>query len=349
MGTNYSQMTLADRLHMQALLAAGKSRKFIAAALGFDPSSIGRELARVRARMNTASGYFGFIGQQLRSAGRKRNGLARRKLGTEFDTPAAKHVMQGMREGWSPEQVCGRAKQQALLEPSVPAPPTVCHETVYAAIQAQPRGALRTELVKLLRKSHAGRLPRARGSRRFTGIQDMTPIASRPPEVAARLVPGHWEGDLVKGAVGRGAVGTLVERTSRYTHLVHLTSQHSNGVVDAFARSLRPVPLALRKSLTYDRGTEMARHKDLTRKLKIDIYFCDPYSPWQRPTNENTNGLLREYFPKGTDFTAVTLKRLREVETQLNNRPRKVLGFRTPNEVFRELCQAEFQNGALQA
>lgn len=349
MGTRYSHMALADRLHMQALLSAGKSGRFIAKTLGFSTATISRELGKVRARMDSESGYFAFIGQNLHDAGRKRNGQARRKLDANFDNAAAQHVLQGLRQGWSPEQIRGRAKQQCLEQPNLPPPPSVSHETVYAAIYAQPRGLLRTELVKLLRKSHSGRLPRARGTNRYTAVQDMTLLALRPPDANTRLVPGHWEGDLLKGAIGRGAIGTLVERTSRYTHLVPLSSMHSNTVVKAFSRSLRPIPVAMRKSLTYDQGTEMARHKDLTKKLTIDVYFCDPHSPWQRPTNENTNGLLREYFPKGTDFTNVTKRQLKTVETQLNNRPRKVLGYRTPAEVFVALCQAEFKNVALQA
>jgi IS30 family transposase len=227
--------------------------------------------------------------------------------------------------------------------------PNISHETIYCAIYAMPRGSLRTELVKALRKSHAGRLPRARGSSRFTGIQGMTPIALRPPEVAARIVPGHWEADLIKGAANASAVGTMVERTSRFIMLTSLPNASASSVLDGFTRRLRTVPTSLRKTLTYDQGTEMSLHQDLAKRLRMDIYFCDAHSPWQRGTNENANGLIREYMPKGADLKSYSDSDLRDIEELLNNRPRAVLGFRTPAEVFADLKLNEIAGVALQA
>jgi IS30 family transposase len=215
--------------------------------------------------------------------------------------------------------------------------PSVSHETIYCAIYAMPRGTLRTELVCLLRKSHAGRLPRARGHARFTGVQNMTSISLRPPEIAARVVPGHWEGDLIKGANNASAVGTLVERTSRFIMLAKLDRADALSTLDGFTRRLRTVPQSLRKTLTYDQGTEMALHQTLAERLRLDVYFCDPHSPWQRGSNENANGLIREYLPKGLDLSTVPYQQLTSIEFALNNRPRKILGFRTPAEVFADL------------
>ena len=226
-------------------------------------------------------------------------------------------------------------------------PDYVSHETIYCAIYAQPRGTLRTELIQLLRKSHAGRLPRARGSKRTT-LPNMTSIDLRPPEVAARIVPGHWEGDLIKGARNASAVGTLVERSSRYVMLVKLDGFGSTPVLEGFTKRLRRVQPSLRKTLTYDQGAEMAQHERLARRLRIDVFFCDPHSPWQRGSNENANGLIREYLPKGMDLSTVTQAQLTAIENSLNNRPRAILGFATPKEVFDQLKLNHIAGVALQ-
>jgi IS30 family transposase len=201
----------------------------------------------------------------------------------------------------------------------------------------------------LLRKSRSGRLPRSRGKARYTAVQNAVSIAFRPPEVAARVVPGHWEGDLLKGARNASAIGTLVERTSRRIMLVKLDAMDSQSVIDGFAKRLRYIPQFLRKSLTYDRGSEMSLHQCLSRRLHLDIFFCNPYKPSQRATNENFNGLVREYLPKGTDLSKVTAEQLRFIEDKLNNRPCKILGFQTPNEVFARLLREHTTTVALQA
>jgi IS30 family transposase len=345
MTKKYSHLTEADRFQLQHLLASGNSQRSIALRLGVDPSTISRELQRARAFEGREGSYFAVFGQRARVQGRADAGQARLKLGSAFDSALAAHVLCDLKKGWSPEQVAGRMKLSAVGATSAAVP--VSHETIYAAIYAQPRGALRSELVKALRCSRGGRLPRARGKSRFSAIQNAASIDLRPPEVAARLVPGHWEGDLIKGARNGSAVGTLVERTSRFLILAKMDAMDSVSVTDSFARRLRRVPMALRKTLTYDRGTEMSTHQNLAKRLHIDIFFCDPYKPSQRGTNENTNGLIREYLPKGTDLSLHSAAQLKIIEDALNNRPRKILGYLTPAEVFSKIKLDLAENVAL--
>lgn len=340
MGIHYRHLSEVDRVNIDTMLMAGHSQRQVAKALGFSASTISREVRR--AAVTGCWRYFAFFGQRVQRAGRRRAGLARRKLGMNMDAPLWRSVIGGLRQGYSPEQVAGRLR---LMN----APTLVSHETIYCAIYAQPRGTLRTELIKILRKSKAGRRTRGRVARQFTGIQNMTSIDLRPPEIAARIVPGHWEGDLIKGARNASAVGTIVERTSRYVMLVKLDNSSSGCVLEGFTQRLRRVPSSLRKTMTYDQGTEMALHETLAKRLRMDIFFCDPHSPWQRGSNENANGLIREYLPKGMDLSLVTQEQLTAVERSLNTRPRKILGFRTPAEVFADLKLDNIAGVALQA
>lgn len=344
MPRTFSQLTHDNRLTIESLRSQGSSMRSIASALNVSPSTISREIARAAGK--SSAWYLAVRGQRARQRGRADAGAARRKLGSDTSSTAWRHVLSGLRVGWSPEQIAGRLRSTS----TGPLPAyAVSHETIYSAIYATPRGALRTELVTLLRRSHSGRLPRARGSARFTGVQDMTPISLRPPEVCARIVPGHWEGDLIKGAANRSAVGTLVERTSRFVMLAKLDNASAASVLAGFTRRLGSVPESLRKTLTYDQGTEMALHQTLAKRLRIDVFFCDPHSPWQRGSNENANGLIREFLPKGTDLSQHSHQALAAVEASLNNRPRKILGYRTPAEVFAELKLDQVQGVALQA
>jgi IS30 family transposase len=344
MPRNFSQLTHDNRITIESLRAQGRSMRSIASTLNVSPSTISREIARSGGK--AADWYLAVLGQRARKRARAAAGVTRRKLSTDTSSLAWRHVLSGLRVGWSPEQIAGRLKATSLG----PLPAyAVSHETIYSAIYAMPRGTLRTELVTLLRRSHSGRLPRTRGSARFTGVQDMASISLRPPEVCARIVPGHWEGDLIKGAANRSAVGTLVERTSRFVMLAKLDSASAVSVLDGFTRRLGSVPESLRKTLTYDQGTEMALHQTLAKRLHIQVYFCDPHSPWQRGSNENANGLIREFLPKGTDLSQHSHQALAAVESSLNNRPRKILGYRTPAEVFAELKLDQVQGVALQA
>jgi IS30 family transposase len=340
MRPHYSHISDDDRLVIDSMLASGATQTAVARAIGVHRSSICRE--RQRGLVAGSPRYFAVIGQRTRESRCNSAALARRKLDTAGAWPYWRLVLPFLHLGRSPQQISGRLRLMAST-------PNISHETIYCDIYAMPRGSLRTELVKALRKSHAGRLPRSRGSSRFTGIQVMTPIALRPPEVAARIVPGHWEADLIKGAANASAVGTMVERTSRFIMLTSLPNASASSVLDGFTRRLRTVPTSLRKTLTYDQGTEMSLHQDLAKRLRMDIYFCDAHSPWQRGTNENANGLIREYLPKGADLKSYSDSDLRDIEELPNNRPRAVLGFQTPAEVFADLKINVIAGVALQA
>jgi IS30 family transposase len=212
----------------------------------------------------------------------------------------------------------------------------VSHETIYKTLYVQGRGELAKELHRCLRTGRAKR--KTRGQAAHSRIPDPVPISQRPPEVEDRAVPGHWEGDLLLGSKSYSSIATLVERTSRFTVLVPLPEGHTaDKVRDGLVASVQRLPDQLVKTLTWDRGPEMARHAEFTIDTGVQVYFCDPRSPWQRPTNENTNGLLRQYLPKNTDLKVVPVERLEEIAASLNNRPRKTLGYMTPLEVFSQL------------
>jgi transposase, IS30 family len=213
----------------------------------------------------------------------------------------------------------------------------ISHETIYKSLFVQGRGELRKELTRCLRTGRAKRLPRAWIGNRRRMIPNMVMISERPAEVSDRAVPGHWEGDLLMGRDNKSAIGTLVERSTRFTMLVDLPVDHSAPAVrDGLAQAIAALPEALRRSLTWDQGPEMADHVRFSVDTGVQVYFCEPHSPWQRGSNENTNGLLRQYFPKGTDLPIDDPTRLREVADLLNGRPRKTLGWKTPAEKFAE-------------
>jgi transposase, IS30 family len=356
MGTHYSHLTNAQRHSIAALRAQGLSSRAIADRMDVHHATISRELIRGKS-LEAPSGYDLVLAERIGWRRRRQAGCSRRKLGMAMDTPLAVTVRSMMAGGWSPEQVAGKLQRMADKPTGANAPPsttapasmTVSHETIYAAIYAMPRGTLRTELVTLLRQSHKTRMPRSRGAKRSSVIKDMKPISLRPPEVAARIVPGHWEGDLIKGRLNRSAVGTLVERTSRYLMLVKLDGVDAQSVLQGFTRRLRSVPPAIRTSLTYDQGSEMTLHQQLAKNLKIDVYFCDPHSPWQRGSNENANGLIREYLPKGMDLSNVTHQQLTSIEQALNHRPRKILNFESPFEVLNRIKSSDVAGVALHA
>jgi IS30 family transposase len=255
---------------------------------------------------------------------------------------------------WSPEQIARRLRVDFPGDETM----RISHEAIYQALYVQGRGALRRELTACLRTGRALRVPRARSrSRGQPHVSPEVMISQRPAEVADRAVPGHWEGDLILG-LGSSAIGTLVERTTRFTMLLHLPRMPGHGdgervkngpalaghgaeaVCGAIARTIRTLPEQLRRSLTWDQGTELSQHAQLRIDTGVQVYFCDPHSPWQRGTNENTNGLLRQYFPKGTDLSAHSAAALAAVAAALNSRPRKTLGWRTPAEAFDELLRS---------
>jgi IS30 family transposase len=234
---------------------------------------------------------------------------------------------------WSPEQISKRLK---ILYPNNMAM-RVSHETIYKYLYVLPRGELRRVLTKCLRRHHTNRRTKNKVRRQSCPIQDFISIEERPAEVADRTVPGHWEGDLLSGHNNGSALGTLVERTTRMTFLVPLKLKDAMSVRKAFSRQFRTIPDGLKHTLTYDHGQEMAQHKLFTKNTRIQVYFAHPHSPWERGTNENTNSLIRQFFPKGTDFSRISSKAIKKTQDMLNDRPRKTLEFSTPHEVFNKL------------
>ena len=321
------KLTVEDRVAIDLRRKDGWGVRAIARELGRSPSVISTEIGRGQ----EPDGNYAAGSAQAAAAARLDRSGRRARLAP--DSPLFAEVAKLLRRQWSPEQIAGRRKR---LEDgaAVSSGVSVSHEAIYQAIYAVPRGELRRELLACLRqgKPHRGR--RSKDGERRGRICDMTSIHERPAEVEGRLVPGHWEGDLIKGAGNRSSVGTLVERTSRKVVLVKLADAKAETARDGFAAGLLAVPAPLRLTLTYDQGREMARHKELAALTGLRVYFADPHAPWQRGSNENANGLLRQYLPKGTDLSVFSQAELDAIAARLNGRPRKTLGFETPDEVF---------------
>ncbi|MCV6584874.1 MAG: IS30 family transposase [Marinibacterium sp.] len=376
-------LSFAEREEIALECARGTSVRAIARKLKRSPSTISREIRRNSA---TRGGDFDYraINAQWhadRSAKRPKDsklarnsrlrdyvqdrlsGLIATPDGIAFDGPVV--VWKGRRavhrqsrrwsSAWSPEQISQRLKVDFPEDPTM----RISHEAIYQALYIQGRGALKRELSACLRSGRALRLPRERGrNRRKSFLTDALMISDRPAEISDRAVPGHWEGDLILG-LGSSAIGTLVERTTRFTMLLHLPRMKGHGtgkpakngpalaghgaeaVRDAIAETISSLPAQLRRSLTWDQGAEMAQHAQLRIDTGLEIYFCDPQSPWQRGSNENTNGLLRQYFPKGTDLSKHGAEELSAVAHALNTRPRKTLGWQTPAEALDRLLKKD--------
>jgi IS30 family transposase len=248
--------------------------------------------------------------------------------------PLRDAVVAGLEQRWSPQQIAGRLRREHPDDPSW----WVSHETIYQSLFVSSGGGLRKELTRALRTGRTQRRPK--GTPRFYSggpIAGKVMISERPAEVEDRAVPGHWEGDLLMGSANQSQVGTLVERTSRFAMLLALDTKQAEVVAERIADRILELPTQLRRSLTWDQGSEMADHARFSIDTGVQVFFCDPRSPWQRPTNENTNGLLRQYFPKGSDLSGVTQAHLDTIAAELNGRPRKTLGYMTPSEKFAEL------------
>jgi IS30 family transposase len=321
----YTHLRIEERETLSLGLAQGYSLRTMARVLGRAPSTVARESAR-NARGHP---YRACTAQHLATV-RARQPRRSRKL---LDPWLWQYVRTHLGQGYSPEQIAGRLRRAYPDEMRK----HLSAETLYVALYVLPRGALRRELLAALRHARKTRRPRSRGIDRRGQLPNMTPIAARPAEVAGRTVPGHWEGDLIKGARNASAVGSLVERTTRLVILARLDGTDARSARQGFTRKLAHVPAPLRKTLTYDRGKEMAEHERLAQQLAIQVFFADPHSPWQRGSNENTNGLLRQYLPKGTDLSGYTQRELNAIAHRLNTRPRKCLNFATPLEVFTQL------------
>jgi IS30 family transposase len=375
-------LSFAEREEIAILHARKHTVRDIARRLGRSPSTISRELRRNAAtrggnleyRATTAQWHADRRAKRPRVAKLAANDALRRYVEDRLsgtitaldgrDVPGPRTHWKGRRHGrrqhrrwataWSPEQISNRLPIDYPEDESM----RISHEAIYQALYVQGRGALRRELVACLRTGRALRVPRARTrgrGKKFVSPEIM--ISERPPEAEDRAVPGHWEGDLILG-LGSSAIGTLVERCTRFTMLLHLPRMEGHGAMrrakngpalaghgalairDAIAASIQSLPSSLRRSLTWDQGAEMAQHAQLRVDADLPVYFCDPRSPWQRGTNENTNGLLRQYFPKGTDLSKHSADDLAAVAQTLNSRPRKVLGWKTPAEALNEYLRS---------
>ena len=326
-------LSLAEREEIAVGLAQGLGVRAIARGLGRSAGTVSREIARNL----TGRGYRAWRAQT------RADQLARRPKAAKLAVNAAlrQRVQTDLAQRWSPQQITRRLRAEFPDEPEM----RVSHETIYQSLYVQGRGALRRELTGCLRTGRAVRKPRrpAAAQGRHPG---MVMISERPAEVTDRAVPGHWEGDLILGKDNRSAIGTLVERTTRYTLLLHLPGSHTAAdVQQAMLAAIATLPGHLWRSLTWDQGVEMAAHREITCAADLPIYFCDPASPWQRGSNENTNGLLRQYFPKGTDLSVHTAEDLTRVAVELNGRPRMTLNWRTPAEALNEVLSTPYPTG----
>ena len=312
-----------ERVTLADLRRCGHTVRGIATELGRSPATVSRELRR---NVDPDSGgYRPFTAQRLAAGRRARPG--RGKL--VRDPVLRQFVQQRLGKRWSPEQISAALRGEFPDEPER----HLVHESIYQAIYRPELGGLRRDLPQVLRTGRRRRKPHRRADARRPGrLVDMTMIDQRPAEAAGRTVPGHWEGDLITGAANRSAIGTLVERVSRFTILLHLPSgRHTaEDVRDALVAAMGQLPAELRRSLTWDQGSELALHADIAQALGMPVFFCQPHSPWQRPSNENTNALLRQYFPKGTNLRVHSAEQLAAVAVELNERPRKTLGWDTP-------------------
>jgi transposase, IS30 family len=320
-----SRLSLEQRVEILVGLQAGQSCRTIGRIIGRDPSTVCREVK--------ANG--GRARYRPLEAHRRAHDLARRPKATKLSCNQAlrERVIADLENLWSPEQIARQLKDDFGDDEAM----TISHETFYKSLYVQGRGELRRELARCLRTGRARRRPRDANENRGR-IADMVMISERPAEAADRAVPGHWEGDLIIGKNTRSAIGTLVERSTRYVMLLHLPNGHSAPEVrDAMEKTIQTLPESLRRSITWDQGKEMAEHARFTIDTGVQVYFCDPRSPWQRGSNENTNGLLRQYFPKGTDLSVHDADKLKAVADSLNGRPRKTLGWQKPAETFTEL------------
>ncbi|MCR4286329.1 MAG: IS30 family transposase [Candidatus Kaiserbacteria bacterium] len=324
---SYKRLSLAEREKISQGLWKGETFVSIATRIHRPECTIGREIRR-----NVKKKLRSYHGAKAHERAQERAVRGRPKK-METNQRLNMYVHEKLRMEWSPEEIAQRVKLEYPRDISM----RISHETIYQYLYCLPKGELKKELMKGLRHERKMRQPRINTHFKRQRIQDIVSISERPKETEGRRVPGHWEGDLIVGKGHQSAIGTLVERTTRLTLLVPLEKKDALSVKEAFEKAFTRIPKKLKKSLTYDRGTEMSAHKLFTKETGIQVYFADPYSPWQRGTNENTNGLIRQYFPKGTDFSLVPLAAIKEAERRLNERPRKTLGFFTPSEKFYEL------------
>jgi IS30 family transposase len=324
------ELTLADREEISRLLPLKLSFSDIASAINKSKSCISREVGRNGMNRNS---YRAVLAQKHANKEKIKQG---RKKKLETNNELRKVVFNWLKNNWSPGQIAARLKVEYAERNDM----RIAPETIYSYLYLHPKEKLRRELILCLRRQRKVRKKKKTNSAEKRGkIPAMTSIDDRPEEINARVIPGHWEGDLILGQWKKSALGTLTERTTRITILVPLKKTDPETVRKAFAYEMKRLPQQLKQSLTYDQGKEMMQHQLFTKNTKIKVYFAHKSCPWERGTNENTNGLVRQYFPKGTDFKLISRQRIKSVQYSLNDRPRKCLGFKKPNEVFNKLLQ----------
>ncbi len=322
--------------------AAKESSAKIAAVIGVHRTTVWRELKRGATVIPDRKPVYRASMAQTRAEWRASGGGRAQRTKMSLNPELVAEVQSRLEEEHSPEQIAERLRIDFPDRPEM----WVSHETIYKELYVQGRGTLRRDLHQRLRTGRAVRKTRRAVGERRGRIPDMVNIADRPAEVDERIVPGHWEGDLIVGAKSRSAIGTLVERVTGFVLLLHLPDDHgADTVAAAMVEAMSRLEETLRKTLTWDQGSEMKSHAKIAAALDLEIYFCDPHSPWQRGINENTNGLLRQYFPKGADLSLFAADYLDHVASKLNNRPRKRLGFKTPAEALDELLSQPFKPG----
>ena len=320
----YTRLTAEEREIISQLISQDESLPNIAKRLKRSTSTISRELAR---NWSARTPYKAFQAQERA----ERTAAGRRRPTKIVTSQCLQDIIKvKLQLRWSPKQIAQYLRSQYPHKPSM----HVSHETIYTYLYVQTKGTLKKELISYLRQKRPKRQPRSKGEEKRGKIPNMISIHDRPPDVEDRRIPGHWEGDLVMGKGNKSAIGTLAERSTRFLLIVKLKGSDAETVRRAFGRAMLKLPEHLRLSMTYDQGKEMAQHELLANETKMRVYFCDPHSPWQRGTNENTNMLVRDFFPKGTDFTTISNKELLFVQHALNERPRETLGWKTPKEVF---------------
>jgi transposase, IS30 family len=331
---NYKRLSIEEREEISRLIAQEEGVRAISRSIGRAASTISREIRRL------PYGRWGRLKYRAvasdSSARRRARSRRKGKRKLTLDPELLAVVKEKLSLYWSPVQIAEFLKRN-YEDPAM----HVSAETIYSYIYVLPRGALRKELSDQLRRAHKKRRIRGRSwAGRPSNLEDMLSIEERPKEVADRIIPGHWEGDMIiGGAKEQTALGTLVERTTRTVILVPLKNKTAQEVRTAFAREIKKLPKELRLTLTYDQGREMAEHKLFTKETKMKVFFAHPRSPWERGTNENTNGLLRQFFPKSIDFRKVSKEEIKRVQDLMNGRPRKTLNWRTPQEAMQELLR----------
>jgi IS30 family transposase len=328
---NYKRLSDSEREDISRMLSQNCSFHNIAKTLGRNVSTISREI--------NAGSCNQYTYRAVKAQSRAKRNSSKRKAGKHklnSQPELWEYIRKKLKKKWSPRQIAEELEKDYPLCMAMRISP----EAIYTYIYILPRGALKKELTSCLRQNRKRRHKQSRGVKIERKIEDMLSIEERPREVEDRIIPGHWEGDLIIGKNNRSALGTLVERTTRTTILIPVKNKEAEIVAKAFAKEVKKLPQQMKLSMTYDQGREMARHKLFTGITGVKVYFAHPKSPWERGTNENTNGLIRQFFPKGTDFNKISRYEVKRAQDLLNGRPRQVLNFRKPYEVFNQLINS---------